>query len=269
MLDLQGKINDGDGTFSDNPTQVVSDASLAAAMVPSDKNDPDIERASKPLERISVDIWGPCRVPSAGGAVYFATAVDDFSRFIEIFPLKRKSKAFHAIQTFINKWENQLDLKVKIIRSDGGAEFGAGVNGSLEAKAFWREKGIIHSIVPPGNHAQNGRVEHPHLTILQSTQTFLIDSGLPGIFWAEAALYGVHVYNRLPNSSNIIPQRLFTGEEFKPALFHAFGGKCWFRDNDNQSKLAPRYKDGKFINYIDESDTPSKSGTSLRGSVGL
>ena len=74
---------------------------------------------------------------------------------------------------------------MKIIRLDGGAEFGAGDNGSLEAKSFWREKCIIHTIVPPGVHAQNGRVERPHLTILQSIRT-----GLPGMFWAEAALYG-------------------------------------------------------------------------------
>ena len=49
--------------------------------------------------------------------------------------------------------ENQLELKVKTVRLDGGAEFGAGEN----AKAFWREKGIIHSVMLPGNRAQSGR----------------------------------------------------------------------------------------------------------------
>ena len=145
-----------------------------------------------------------------------------------------------------------------MIRLDEGAEFGAGENGSLEAKAYWQDKGIIHTIVPSGNHAQNGRVERPHLTILQSTRTLLIDSGMPGIFWAEAALYGVHVYNRLPNSSNVVPLSKFTGSPTPVTLFHAFGGICWFRDNDNQSKLAPRYKNAKFINYIDGSDTTFK-----------
>ena len=95
----------------------------------------------KPLEQISVDIWGPCKIPSAGGAVYFARVVDDFSGFLRIFPMKKKSEAFYAIQTFINKWENQLDSKVKVIRWDGGAEFGAGDNGSLEVKAFGRYSG--------------------------------------------------------------------------------------------------------------------------------
>ena len=37
--------------------------------LPSQNNNPDIKRASKPLERILDDIWGPCCVPSAGGAV--------------------------------------------------------------------------------------------------------------------------------------------------------------------------------------------------------
>ena len=145
-----------------------------------------------------------------------------------------------------------------MIRSDRGAEFGTGANGSLEAKAFWHEKGIIHTVVPPGNHAQNGKVERPHLTILQTTRTLLIDSGMPGIFWPEAALYSVHVYKRLPNTSNVIPWSKFTNDTSKVKLCHTFGGKCWFRDNNNQSKLAPRYEDAKFINYIDGSDTTLK-----------
>lgn len=51
------------------------------------------------------------------------------------------------------------------------------------------------------------------------------------------------------------PLSHFIGSPTPIALFHAFGGKCWFRDNDNTSKIAPRYKDAKFINYIDGSDT--------------
>lgn len=146
------------------------------------------------------------------------------------------------------------DCKVKMIRS---AEFGAGENGSLEAKAFWRDKGVIHTVVPPGNHTQNGRVDRPHLTILQSTRTLLIDSGMPGIFWAEAALNGVPVQSA-SHDSNVVPLSKFRSTTPKISLFHASGGKCWFRDNDNHSKIAPRYKDGKFINY--KATRLSKSG---------
>jgi hypothetical protein len=117
---------------------------------------PSIKRASSPLEQISVDIWGPARIPSAGGASYFVTIIHDYSQHLEIHPIKAKSEAFAAIQRYISKWENQLDLKVKTMRSDGGAVFGAGSNGSITAKVFLRDKGIIHTVVPASNHAQNG-----------------------------------------------------------------------------------------------------------------
>ena len=51
----------------------------------SNNNNPNIKRANKPLERISVDIWGPGKVPSAEAAIYFATVADDYSRFLKIF----------------------------------------------------------------------------------------------------------------------------------------------------------------------------------------
>lgn len=47
--------------------------------LPSTINDIDIKRAGTALERISVDIWGPARIPSAGGCSYFVTIVDDYS----------------------------------------------------------------------------------------------------------------------------------------------------------------------------------------------
>lgn len=145
--------------------------------------------------------------------------------------------------------ENQLDKRVKVVRSDGGADFGSGINGSLEAKAYWADKGILHTVVPAGNHAQNGRVERPHLTILQSVQTLLIDTAFQGTFWAE--------YNRVPISANIVPLNRFTDKCSALTLFKPFGGLCWFRDNDNTSKILPRYKEGKFLNH-EGSDTTYK-----------
>jgi hypothetical protein len=61
------------------------------------------------------------------------------------------------IQAYIAKWENQLDKRVKVVRSDGGAEFGAGANGFMAAKAYWKHKGTLHTIDPPGNHKRYER----------------------------------------------------------------------------------------------------------------
>ncbi len=47
-------------------------------------------------------------------------------------------------------------------------------------------KGIEHIKVPPDAHAQKGRVERVHLTILNGVRTVLTHSGLGPEFWAEA-----------------------------------------------------------------------------------
>jgi hypothetical protein len=73
---------------------------------------------------------------------------------IDLTFLANKSDAFDAIKHYIAKVERQLDCKVGTIRSDNGREF--------ESSAwlqYMRERGIIQTRVPPGAHAQNGRVE--------------------------------------------------------------------------------------------------------------
>ena len=80
------------------------------------------------------------------------------------------------------------------------------------------------------NYAQDGQVERPHLTILQNTADW---------HCLSTVVFGEGGYNRVPNSSNIVPLNLFTGDRFKLSLFKLFEGHCW--DNNNTSKLLPRY----------------------------
>jgi transposase InsO family protein len=136
--------------------------------LPSRLNNPNIKRATSPLARILADIWGPARIPSAGGATYSVTIIDDYSQCVNIRRIKHKSEAFSAVQKYIARWENQLGCEVKVLRTDGGAEFGANPNGSDAPKAYLAEKRIVHTVVLPGNHAQNGQVERLHRTIFNS-----------------------------------------------------------------------------------------------------
>jgi hypothetical protein len=119
-------------------------------------------RASQPLATIHIDLWGPATKSSIGGCKYFLTCYDDFTRKITLTFLKSKSDAFVALQNYVARVENQLDCKVKAIRSDNGGEFT-----SNAFKQYLQRKGIEHQLVPPAAHAQNGRVERAHLTILE------------------------------------------------------------------------------------------------------
>ena len=62
-----------------------------------------------------------------------------------------------------------------------------GTNGGEIGGSVLQEQGhLLSTVIPPDAHAQNGRVERAHLTILDSVRTLLS-------FWAE--LYTVYTRN--------------------------------------------------------------------------
>ena len=202
-------------------------------------------RATKPGELIHIDLWGPATVNSIGGARYFLTCYDDYSRKVNLSFLKQKSDAFSAIKSYIALVERQLGTKVKTLRSDNGGEFT-----SKEWDSYTRQLGIQHIRVPPDAHAQNGRVERVHLTILNLVRTYLIDTGLPQSFWAECASYAAYTRNRTPcGPQSAIPDDKWFGKCKRHDHLHAFGSTAYFRDHRHISKLSPRYRKGLLLGY--------------------
>jgi len=47
------------------------------------------------LEYIHSDLWGPSPIVSYGGSLYFLTFIDDFSRKVWVFMLKKKVDVFN------------------------------------------------------------------------------------------------------------------------------------------------------------------------------
>lgn len=58
------------------------------------------------LELIHMDVCGPMRLSSIGGARYFITFIDDFSRLCSVYFLKNKSEAVDKFMEFKNLVEN-------------------------------------------------------------------------------------------------------------------------------------------------------------------
>ena len=79
--------------------------------------------ASKPLERIHCDLWGPSPISSVQGFRYYVVFIDHYSRFTWFYPLKLKSDFFSTFVMFQKLIENQLEYKIKIFQCDGGGEF--------------------------------------------------------------------------------------------------------------------------------------------------
>lgn len=74
------------------------------------------------LELIHSDVCGPMETDSVGGAKYFVTFVDDHSRKVFVYFIKRKSDVQRVFAEFKSIVENQTGLKIKVLRSDNGRE---------------------------------------------------------------------------------------------------------------------------------------------------
>jgi len=69
---------------------------------------------------VHINLWGPATTSSRSGARYFLTCYDGNTHRIDLTSLKEKSQAFVAMTNYIAKVEQQIDCKVKTIRSDNG-----------------------------------------------------------------------------------------------------------------------------------------------------
>jgi hypothetical protein len=75
------------------------------------------------LELIRSDLCGPIRAASVTVTRYFITFSDDFSRKTWIYLLKTKDQAYDRFVSFKAIVENQLGVKIKILRTDNGGEY--------------------------------------------------------------------------------------------------------------------------------------------------
>nr|GEW02698.1 uncharacterized mitochondrial protein AtMg00810-like [Tanacetum cinerariifolium] len=106
---------------------------------------------------------------------------DDYSRFNWVFFLATKDETSPILNTFITGLENQLSLKVKVIRSDNETKFK-----NYDLNQFCGMKGIKRKFSVPTTPQQNGIAESKNRTLTNAARTMLADSLLPIPFWAEA-----------------------------------------------------------------------------------
>ena len=58
----------------------------------------DSSRKIERLQLVHSDVCGPMPTASMGGALYFVTFIDDFSRKVWVYPLRRKDKSFKSFK---------------------------------------------------------------------------------------------------------------------------------------------------------------------------
>ena len=75
-------------------------------------------RSLAPLELVHSDLCEMNGILTKGGKRYFLTFIDDSTRFCYVYLLKTKDEVFNYFKTYKTEVENQLERKVKRLRSD-------------------------------------------------------------------------------------------------------------------------------------------------------
>ncbi|GJU05313.1 putative ribonuclease H-like domain-containing protein [Tanacetum coccineum] len=149
-----------------------------------------VNSISKPLHMPHMDLFGPTNVKSLMKKSYCPVVTNDFSRFSSVFFLTTKDETSGILKTFITEIENQLDHKVKVIRSDNETEFKNSImNQFCEIKEVKREFSVART------PQQNGVAERKNRTLIEAARTMLLDSKFPTTFWAEAVNTACYVLN--------------------------------------------------------------------------
>ncbi|GKB59273.1 ribonuclease H-like domain-containing protein [Tanacetum coccineum] len=151
------------------------------------------------------------------------------------------------LKTFITEIENQLDYKVKVIRSDNGTEFKNNV-----MNQFCGMKGIKREFSVSRTPQQNGVAEKKNRTLIKAVRTMLVDSKLPTTFWAEAVNTACYVLNRVLviKPHNKTPYELIHGRT--PLINFMKPFRCpvtILNTRDNLGKFDGKDDEGFFVGY--------------------
>jgi transposase InsO family protein len=72
---------------------------------------------------VHTDLVGTTRTKGLKGEQYFMLLVDDYTRMTAICFLGKNSEAFKNLNIYKEMFENEMDSKIKCLRSDNGGEF--------------------------------------------------------------------------------------------------------------------------------------------------
>ena len=170
----------------------------------------------------------------------FLTFIDDYTRYVWIYVLKKKSEVFTRFKEWKVLVEKSIDRKLKSIRTDNGGEYV-----SNEFQDYLRTEGVKHERSISKNPEQNGVAERMNRTLVETVRSMLADSKLPKRLWAEALLTAVYLRNRSPTRAlaGITPYQAWTGE--KPCVNHlkVFGCAAYAHiPSDQRRKLNSKSK---------------------------
>jgi transposase InsO family protein len=180
-----------------------------------------------------------------GGKRYFMTLIDDVSRFCYVYLLKTKDEALDYFKIYKAEVENQLERKIKRLRSDRGGEFFPKVFDD-----FCTEHDIFHERTPPYSPESNGIAERKNRTLTNLVNAMLDTCGLSKAWWGEAVLTSCHVLNRIPmGKEEKTPYEKWVGR--KPSLLYLRTWGAWRKSMYQLIKSASLVQGQWIMSFLD------------------
>ena len=188
----------------------------------------DFILSSRVFDLIRYEVWGPSRVPSPSGYLYYIVFVDDYTRVSWVYLIKDHRQVLHIVRQFTLEIITQHSTTPKVIRTDNALEL---VQSALQK--FCVDKGILHQTTCPYISSQNGVAERKYRILLDIIRTLLYEMYVPHYLWSNAVMTATYLHNRLPSSplGGAIPLIcLFPNASLFPLPPRVFGCTAFVQD---------------------------------------
>jgi transposase InsO family protein len=161
--------------------------------------------------------------------------------------VKSKDEALHYFKIYKTEVENQLERKIKHLRSDRGGKYF-----SNTFDIFCEEHGIVHERTPPYSPESNGIAEIKNRTLTDLVNAMLETAGLSKEWWGEAILTTRHVLNRVPmKNKEVKPFKEWEKKRLTLSYLRTWG--CLAKVSvsiTKKRKLGPKTVDCVFLGVV-------------------
>ncbi|KAE8992242.1 Retrovirus-related Pol polyprotein from transposon TNT 1-94 [Phytophthora rubi] len=200
------------------------------------------------LDLIHSDVMGPMQTKTPGGCTYAVTFIDDFSRHVTVYFMKKKTEVLEKFKMFKTDMENATGLKIKRHRSDNGGEY----TGRL-FKEYLSKQGIRHEKTVPYTPQQNGLAERMNRSIVEMARCMLYHEGIDKKWWAEAVNTSAWMINRIPNTVTVkTPYEIVYQKKPQLKNLKVFGALGYgHMPDEKRRKLDAKAFKCRFLGYED------------------
>ena len=219
--------------------------------------DMHITKPTKPFQLLCIDICGPVRPPSRFGDTNFIVVTDVHTNDIWAIPIRSRSDAAQALDTFLeniaNSYKTNLEC-IMTIRTDSAKELTQGKITEIYKK--WKLR--LKETTSPHSSYQNANAERAIRTIVTMATAMMLHARAPNNEWIHALRTATYILRRLPTPANPgrkapIQMTLNTDQPVNLALLRTWYSPVFVKKQDPETNKSQRFSargwPGIFLGY--------------------